>query len=153
MTSSLLRGHNFNIREGARLVTRNSPAKICLFKTTRWNMFKVINKDTDVTQVSFLLTLRILEIIFLNFWNLYFYNFVLTIFYGFIQCLFCWFFFFLREMCPNTEFFLVRIFPHSDWIMNAGVYGPEKTPYLDTFHAVLPITIFHHSIYRDNDDK
>ena len=30
-------------------------------------MFKVINKDTDVTQVSFLLTLRILEIIFLNF--------------------------------------------------------------------------------------
>ena len=30
-------------------------------------MFKVISKDTDVTQVSFLLTLRILEIIFLNF--------------------------------------------------------------------------------------
>ena len=22
---------------------------------------------------------------------------------------------------------------------NAGKYGPEKTPYLDTFHAVLPI--------------
>ena len=22
----------------------------------------------------------------------------------------------LREKCPNTEFFLVRIFPHSDWI-------------------------------------
>ena len=93
MTSSLLRGHHFNIREGARVVTRNNPAKICLFKTTRWNMFKVINKDTDVTQVSFLLTLRILEIIFLNFWNLYFYNFVLTIFYAFIQCFFCWLFF------------------------------------------------------------
>ena len=50
-------------------------------------------------------------------------------------------------MCPNTEFFLVRIFPHSDWIRkdtsylsvfspNAGKYGPEKTPYLDTFHAM-----------------
>ena len=44
---------------------------------------------------------------------------------------------------------MVRIFPHSDWIrrdtkylsvsvfsLNAGKYGPEKTPYLDTFHAV-----------------
>ena len=50
-------------------------------------------------------------------------------------------------MCPNTEFFLVHIFPHSDRIRrdtsylcifspNAGKYGPEKTPYLDTFHAV-----------------
>ena len=53
----------------------------------------------------------------------------------------------LREKCPNTEFFLVRIFPHSDWIWrdteylsifspNAEKYGPEKTPYLDTFHAL-----------------
>ena len=44
--------------------------------------------------------------------------------------------------------FLVRIFPHSDWIQretpylsvfrpNAGKYGPEKTPQLDTFHAVF----------------
>ena len=50
-------------------------------------------------------------------------------------------------MCPNTEFFLVLIFQHSDWIrtdtsylsvfsLNAGRCGPEKTPYLDTFHAV-----------------
>ena len=45
-------------------------------------------------------------------------------------------------MYPNTEFFLVRIFPHSDWIRrdtkhtsylsvlspNVGKYGPEKTP-------------------------
>ena len=30
----------------------------------------------------------------------------------------------LREKCPNTEFFLVRIFPHSDWIDT------------DTFYAV-----------------
>ena len=37
----------------------------------------------------------------------------------------------LREKCPDTEFFLVRIFPHSDWIRI------RKTPYLDTFHAVL----------------
>ena len=46
--------------------------------------------------------------------------------------------------------FLVRIFPHSDWIRrdtsysvlspNAGKYGPEKTPYFDTFHTVV-ITI------------
>ena len=53
----------------------------------------------------------------------------------------------LREKCPNTEFFLVRIFPHSDWIRrdtlylsvfspNARKYGQEKTPYLGTFHAV-----------------
>ena len=45
----------------------------------------------------------------------------------------------LPEKCPNTEFLLVRIFPHSDWIQretpylsvfrpNAGKYGPEKTP-------------------------
>ena len=55
----------------------------------------------------------------------------------------------LREKCPNTEFFLVRIFPHSDWIRrdtsylsvfspNVEKYGPEKTPYLDIFHAVTP---------------
>ena len=53
----------------------------------------------------------------------------------------------LREKCPNTEFFLVHIFPHSYWIRrdtkylsvfssNAGKYGQEKTPYLDTFHTV-----------------
>ena len=43
----------------------------------------------------------------------------------------------LREKCPNTEFFLACVFPHSDWIFpNAGKYGPEKTPYLDNFHAV-----------------
>ena len=56
----------------------------------------------------------------------------------------------LREKCPNTEFFLVRIFPHSDWIRrdtkylsvltpNAGKYGPEKTPHLDNFHPVCSI--------------
>ena len=34
--------------------------------------------------------------------------------------------------------FLVRIFPHSDWMLNpnVGKYGPEKTPYLDTFQPV-----------------
>ena len=56
----------------------------------------------------------------------------------------------LREKCPNKEFFLVRIFLHSDWIRrdteyisvfspNTGKYGPEKTPCLDTFHVVKPI--------------
>ena len=39
----------------------------------------------------------------------------------------------LREKCPNTELFLVRIFPHSE---NGGKYGPEITSYLDTFHAL-----------------
>ena len=47
----------------------------------------------------------------------------------------------LREKCPITEFFLVCIFLYSDWIWkitspNTGKYGPEKTPHLDTFHAV-----------------
>ena len=43
----------------------------------------------------------------------------------------------LHEKCPNTEFFLIRIFPHSDSIrgdteylsifsMNVGKYGPQK---------------------------
>ena len=54
----------------------------------------------------------------------------------------------LCEICQNTEFLLVRIFPHLGWIRrdtkhlsvfspNAGKYGPEKNPYLDTFHAVF----------------
>ena len=57
----------------------------------------------------------------------------------------------LSEKCPNTEFFLVRIFPHSELVRrdteylsvfspNAGKYGPEETPYLDTFYAVNSIT-------------
>ena len=58
----------------------------------------------------------------------------------------------LREKCPNTKFFLVRIFLHSDWRKdtphlsafspNPGKYGPEKTPYLGTFHAVIPSYMF-----------
>ena len=43
----------------------------------------------------------------------------------------------LREMCPNTKLFLVRIFPYfSVFSPNTGKYGPEITPYLDNFHAV-----------------
>ena len=53
----------------------------------------------------------------------------------------------LSEMCPNTEFFLVHVYPHLECIRrdtsylsvftpNAGKYGPEKTPYLDSFHTV-----------------
>ena len=56
----------------------------------------------------------------------------------------------LREMCPNTEFSLVCIFPYSDLMRrdspyssafspNGGKYGPEKTPYLDSFHAMIPL--------------
>ena len=36
----------------------------------------------------------------------------------------------LREQCPNTEFFW------SVFSKNAGKYRPEKTPHLETFHAV-----------------
>ena len=36
----------------------------------------------------------------------------------------------LRKKFPNTEFFLVRIFLYSDWILT------RKAPNLDTFHAV-----------------
>ena len=39
----------------------------------------------------------------------------------------------LREMCPNTEYFLVRIFLYSDWIQE-NTY--QKNEYLDTFHTV-----------------
>ena len=57
----------------------------------------------------------------------------------------------LREKCPDTEFLLVRIFPHSDRVRrdtkylslfspDAGKYGPEKAPYLDTFHTVLVLS-------------
>ena len=46
----------------------------------------------------------------------------------------------LREKCLYSEFFLVRIFPHSDWIWrdteyltvfspNEGKYGPERFEY------------------------
>ena len=62
----------------------------------------------------------------------------------------------LREKCPNAEFYLVRILPHLDWIRrdteylsefcaNVGKYGPEKSPYLDTFHVVILIIIFNES--------
>ena len=56
----------------------------------------------------------------------------------------------LREKCPNTEFFLVRIFTHlerrdtsylSVFSPNAGRYGPEITPYLDTFHIVIALPV------------
>ena len=61
----------------------------------------------------------------------------------------------LREKCPNTELFLVRISPHSDWIRrdtkylfvfspNVGKCGPEITPHLDTFHAVLFLSYIAH---------
>ena len=39
----------------------------------------------------------------------------------------------LRKKCLNTEFFLVRML----FSPNAEKYGPEKTPYLGTFHVVF----------------
>ena len=49
----------------------------------------------------------------------------------------------LREKCPNTELFQVRIFTLylSVFRPNTGKYGPEITPYLDTFHAVINTAI------------
>ena len=32
----------------------------------------------------------------------------------------------LHENCPFTEFFLVRIFPHSDWILRTSPYSVRK---------------------------
>ena len=48
----------------------------------------------------------------------------------------------LREKCPNTEFFLVPIFLFYGvnlcvFSPNTGKYGPQKTPFLDTFHALV----------------
>ena len=65
----------------------------------------------------------------------------------------------LREKCSNKAFFLVRIFRYLDWIRrftkylsvfspNTGKYGPEKTPYLNTFH-----TVFHAFIFDLNSSK
>ena len=40
----------------------------------------------------------------------------------------------LREKCPKYGVFSGPYFPV--FSPNAGNYGPEKTPYLDNFHAV-----------------
>ena len=45
----------------------------------------------------------------------------------------------LREKCPNTEVFFGPYFPV--FSPNTGKYGPEKTPYLDTFHAVKGLRV------------
>ena len=36
----------------------------------------------------------------------------------------------LRENCPNSQFFVVLIFLHLDWIR-------RDTPYLNTFHSTI----------------
>ena len=40
----------------------------------------------------------------------------------------------MNEKCPKMEFFSGPCFPV--FSLNTGKYGPEKAPYLDTFHAV-----------------
>ena len=40
-----------------------------------------------------------------------------------------------REKCPNTDFFSGPYF--SVFGLNTEKYGPQKTSYLDTFHAVF----------------
>ena len=44
----------------------------------------------------------------------------------------------MREKCPRSFFWSV-------FSPNAGKYGQDKTPYLDTFHVVM-VTIFSESI-------
>ena len=46
----------------------------------------------------------------------------------------------LREKCPNTEFFLVRIFPYSDWIR-------RDTEYLSVF-SLSPYSVWIREILR-----
>ena len=50
--------------------------------------------------------------------------------------------------CPSTDFFLVRIFS-ATFSPNMGKYGPEKTPYLDTFHAVISNVTFNFISYQE----
>ena len=45
----------------------------------------------------------------------------------------------LREKWLNTKFFSGQYFPVFG--LNRVKYGPEKTPYLDTFQAVLVNTV------------
>ena len=59
--------------------------------------------------------------------NFYSYTFLFKSFQSWTILMKRW----LHGKCLNTEFFLVRIFLYSDWIQE------EKTPYLDTFHAVV----------------
>ena len=56
---------------------------------------------------------------------------------------------FYTKRCPqkfpkfNRETFVLKsLFNLSIFSQNAGKYGPEKSPYLDTFHAVFCITIY-----------
>ena len=44
----------------------------------------------------------------------------------------------LGEMCPDTEFYEVRIF-FPAFGLNAGKYEPQKTPNLEPFHAVSQV--------------
>ena len=57
----------------------------------------------------------------------------------------------LREKCPNAEFLLVRIF--FVFGLNTGKWGPEKTPYLDTFYAVKVNRIFRYLDLVDSNKK
>ena len=63
----------------------------------------------------------------------------------------------LCEKRPNREFFLVRIFLYLNGIWrfteyisvfspNTRKYGPEKTPYLDTIHAVFAYLFRYHGV-------
>ena len=51
-------------------------------------------------------------------------------------------FYSLCEMCPNTEFFW-SVFPRI-----RTEYGPEKTLYLDAFHAVITLLKFFSSFNK-----
>ena len=76
---------------------------------------------------------------------------IVSLFFFFLSHVSPWLFFpknFLRcGKCSNSEFLMVRVFPHSNWIRkfteqisvfsrNTGKYGPPKTQNSDTFHCV-----------------
>ena len=54
----------------------------------------------------------------------------------------------LREKCPNTDFFLVRIFLYSVRIQEKT--DQKETPYLDSFHAVSETSFIFFSFVHTN---
>ena len=84
-------------------------------------------------------------------------------------CQFWTWYYYCVKSVQIRSFFLVRIFPYLDWVRrdtpyisvfspNEVKYGPEKTPYLDTFHVVekpwlkqlLSLKNFFHSDMNNN---
>ena len=113
---------------------------------------KHIKKEASVTLSFYYILIQfcLFWSMTINFvWSRFHYSQIVHFLQNSLYGLFYYIFYQLRENCPNTEFFLVRIFLYLYRIRrlaprisvfssaNTGIYGPEKTPYLDTFHAVI----------------